>query len=389
MKPSKDGQCVSCGDKRFDDHFGVNSDMIRQALRGCGPDGSEVPQFADFPRFQKQPEAWGIKVRFIWKLWEYIADDVKGYSAAHCLDENHSHVCLVTPCRWHHAGVRPVTKAKARGRLRQMRANMHLVVERYVKPWTEDLNAGLALMLNAGHMAWSVYSRSICASELCKSSVYISHSWAEDFEDFARTLRQALDPETVVWVCSFAICQHGDIAGALSDLEKCPFAVAMRESPRVLLVTDRTTEAVTRCWVVLEALFASKWKKLYDMSLPDDGDADLWRAVGSKLEGLDVAYCHATHLKDKEAILSYAQSSTGGIPALNDSVRAVARNAMKRAELMSAATAGDIERLKDADATLLEGWLSIRGRTATHVAAAHSHVAAMVEILSRDRKSVV
>eukprot|EP00747_Dinoflagellata_sp_TGD_P197106 gnl/TRDRNA2_/TRDRNA2_68075_c0_seq1.p1 gnl/TRDRNA2_/TRDRNA2_68075_c0~~gnl/TRDRNA2_/TRDRNA2_68075_c0_seq1.p1 ORF type:complete len:353 (+),score=61.72 gnl/TRDRNA2_/TRDRNA2_68075_c0_seq1:103-1161(+) len=98
-------------------------------------------------------------------------------------------------------------------------------------------------------------------------------------------------------------------------------------------------------------------------------------------------HCHATRPKDKEAILHYSQGQPGGIDKLNDAVRMVAQSAMKRAELMAAAVAGDAAYLKQADATELQTWRSIRGRNAIHVAAAHSRVAAIVEILTHSNGS--
>lgn len=201
--------------------------------------------------------------------------------------------------------------------------------------------------------------------------------------DFQSTLHNNLDPDQVAWVCSFAIWQHGDIAGALNSLETCPFAVAMMHADRVMVVTDTTAEALSRCWVVLEATFAHKWRKPYDICLPDDEDADMWHDVGLKLEALDVRNCKASVEADKIAILEYAQQHAGGIEALNEEVRRVSGAAALRAELMSAARAGDTARLAAADVETLTTWRSIRGRTLCHVTARHSRVEAMVRILEQ------
>lgn len=225
------------------------------------------------------------------------------------------------------------------------------MVQRYVLPWTvqfSDLSAGLALVLNAGHIAWSNKT----AESICK----------------------------VVWACSFALCQHGNISEALSSLEDCPFALSMKASERVLVITDHSADSLRRCWVIFEAALAHKWGKAYDICLPDDGDMNLWREVGSRLESLDVAQCHTSVPEDKRKILDYARAESGGIAALNEKVRLVARNAMKRAELMAVASAGDIEALRQKRKELAS-WRSIRGRTVTHIAAAHARVAALVDVL--------
>merc|ERR1712183_412416 len=117
---------------------------------------------------------------------------------------------------------------------------MHLVVDRFVKPWTKHIGVGLALMLNAGHLS---LLKGIDAEDYCKAQIFISHTWNEEFRDFATTIKSALCAEYVVWICIFAIWQHGDVAQALSDLETCPFAKAMKCARRVLVLTDRSAEA--------------------------------------------------------------------------------------------------------------------------------------------------
>merc|ERR1740117_2018455 len=106
----------------------------------------------------------------------------------------------------------------------------------------------------------------------------------------------------------------------------------------------------------------------YDMCLPDDGNQELWKAVGSRIEKINVESCKASHVKDKEKVLAYAREEAGGIETLNSLVHAVGHHAMERAEVMAASLAGDIEWLSQMDASRLESWRSVRGRTATHVA---------------------
>ena len=100
-------------------------------------------------------------------------------------------------------------------------------------------------------------------------------------------------------------------------MDFCPFAVAMRASRRVLVLTDHSAETLERCWVVFEAALAHELGKDYNICLPDDGDAGAWRIVGKKLEKLDVEKCQASNERDKEEILSYIRQQKGGINALN------------------------------------------------------------------------
>jgi len=370
---------VSAFGKQFDDHFDIRSECILGALQGRHA-SPELHDVASIPKLRTRPEAWRLKVRFVWQLFEYIVEDMKAYSAAHVCDADFQHVCLVDQCKFGHAGAAPVSLQQARGATRQMNPSMHVVVQRYVKPWTLESRVGLALTLNAGHISKKTH---ITAEDCCQATVFISHSWAEKFEDFASTLYKALSPDTVVWICSLAIWQHGDIAAEISNLDRCPFAVAMQASQRVLVVTDQTADAFNRCWVVFEAELARTWEKPYDISLPDDADLTLWSSVGSHLQRLDVETCEASKQEDRIAILNYARRGPGGIAALNETVQAVARAAMQRSELMAAATTGVVAHFQHADCAELKQWTDIRGRSATHLSAANSHVEAMMTILRR------
>ncbi|CAJ1418667.1 unnamed protein product, partial [Effrenium voratum] len=248
----------------------------------------------------------------------------------------------------------------------------------YVLPWTRNFDAGLALVLNAAGIAWSRKP----ADLFCLATTFVSHSWGEAFEDFAFTLHRLLDAQTVVWICSLALWQHGDVSASLSSLDSCPFAVAMRATRRVLVLTDNSAETLERCWVVFEAALAHELGKDYNICLPDC-DASSWQIVGTKLEKLNMEACKASNEKDKEEILRYIRRQPGGISALNSNVRKLARQAMERSQLMQAAVSGDLARIRRSSEEELKNWRNVRGRTVLHVTAAYAQVAAMVEVLQR------
>lgn len=359
---------------KFDAHFRTCSSGIRDALQGLpldDPDVQRIPQIID------KPEYWGIKVGDLHSFFLYVADDLAGYVAAHSIDANFKHVCLSDSCCWDHNGAQTTTSHCAAAPVCAMRPNMHLVVQRYIKPWTRNMGAGFAFLLNTAYVAVKE------DSSIRPAKVFVSHTWNENFQDSALTLHRALDPDTMVWICSFAIYQHGDVAGALTSLEECPFAVAMNASEQVLVITDSTAECFERCWCDLEAVLALKTGKAYDISLPDDGDEALWQTVGARLEKLDIAQCRASRAEDKEAILEYARNQEGGIQSVNDAIKTVGRNAMQRARVAAAATSGDITWLSSFTDAELGDWRSHHGRTATHVAVAHSRVAAVAHLLQR------
>lgn len=389
--------CITPFCKAFDDKMGFKSFGIEEALdTGVGLSTNTSRQCAQLPLFSEKPEYWGIQMSMLTLFWDLVQHDIIGYAGAHYLDFNDDtercrHVCVTHPCPWDHACAHPrhIEGHEEHGRLSRMQCDMHLIVQRYVKPWTRTIGAGLALAIGAGILS-SVEPRSIDAT--CKATVFISHTWGDIFKHFVTALQTTLHQDTVVWICSFAIHQHGDVAGALSDVTSCPFAVAMKASVRVLMVMDETAATLKRVWCVLEAHLANEYGKNYDMCLPNDSDVESWKHVDQVLQSLDVRHCDATREQDKRDILAYAEAGAGGLPGLNAVVHRISEEAKRRAEIMSDVVRGDVAELKKLSMHVLRTWRSVCGRSVTHVLAACSHSAAVIgiaELLDGAHLSVV
>jgi len=382
-------------DAAFDKHFETNSARIDQALQeGRCEDPAHDSMLAPFPSLRSRAEGWGLKVRLLLKFWDYIEEDFVGYTSMHGLipSDMNVHVCLVTPCMWCHGSAVPrpfeqlqesrnsTRPSLVGGTLLPMRPNMHMVVQRYVRPWTEGRGAGMSLLLNAGHMARKLQMK---WEEFCLATIFISHTWGELFKDFVTTIRRRFEADTVVWICSLGIYQHGDIAGGLSDIESCPFVVAMKHSNRVLAISDHQASMLDRCWCVLEAHFSKKLGTAYEICLPRDDDLALWQQLRDKIELVDVEQCGASRESDKIAILDLARVSEGGIPALNTRIREVSRDAAAKAELQCLLAYGDVQGLDRFTSEMLLDWRSSSGKTTAHVAAQYGHVALLVAILAK------
>ena len=138
-----------------------------------------------FEGAKAEPELWGTSVRHIWKLWEFVAEDLTNYALAHRFDRKGCHVCLVPSCKWHHSGPFRVFRQSATSSVHmwnKVEPSMHLVVERYVKPWTKDLDrAGLGMVWNAGS---SSVHKQITPRQMCAASVFISHTWGDQGQIF-------------------------------------------------------------------------------------------------------------------------------------------------------------------------------------------------------------
>ena len=145
---------------------------------------------------------------------------------------------------------------------------MYDVVNRHVKPITAGTNLSLAVLLNR--------------HEPKRASVFLSHSWGENFAYFVYlvcrelvgelSLNQTkmtprkdgqmlgfgptgvLPPDAVVWCCALAIDQNADIQAAIGDggPSSSPFAKVLQQSDEVLVVHNKTINLYSRVWCVYE-----------------------------------------------------------------------------------------------------------------------------------------
>lgn len=240
------------------------------------------------------PALWGVTVKQIWNLWEEVEDDLTAYSNSHQLCNvggNFCHVCSQVPCSHHE---RPVSKdslsQKEQEAFEPLIPNMHLVVSRYIKPRTNLVPRGCsyAALLN---------------QELLKANTFVSHSWSHPFGDFASTLKDALDEDEAVWICSFALNQHSDLTAILGpDVFQSPFARALDACTQVILIVDQEVQALTRSWCVFEMYLTDKRGKKLDI-WTHDWSKEQFEVLSQSVNALDVRKCSATNVQDHKSIL--------------------------------------------------------------------------------------
>lgn len=154
--------------------------------------------------------------------------------------------------------------------------SMYDVVTQYVKPKTKVANLSLAVFMNQ--------------DAPLRATVFLSHSWAEkfayfvlalcgscfsdaSFEDLGVSREQVIpifetllgwtdgypSPDTVIWVCAFAINQNANIQGELgTTILESPFAKVLLASQRVIVLFNLSMDLYTRVWCVLEGYLAAK-----------------------------------------------------------------------------------------------------------------------------------
>lgn len=255
----------------------------------------------------------GVTVQQIWRLWEQIQDDMLEYSSCHYLDAKHKHVCREKHCRFgDHRGVEFTSEGEGmfQAPLKPMEPNMHLVVSRYVKHFTagqgqEGAGCSYATFLNRG-----------CP---LRATHFVSHCWDHNFESFATALLAW--EETTVWVCSFALNQHGNIQEMLGDdVTQSPFALALQKATEVLLVIDEKALPLTRSWCVYEIWLARKEGKQPMIVLDWKLDKDTLSLLEHNVKQLDLRNCTASNQEDHDRIMK-AIKDVSNVEALNSMVR--------------------------------------------------------------------
>lgn len=261
------------------------------------------------------PAYWGVTVGQIAKVWTEAKEDLERFCDCHAMVEvaksKFRKVCKAWPCPYHD---QPLESSRAS--LQPLIPNMHLLVERWIKPKTEkggpsSMGCSYATLLNE-------------KTGLLKATVFISHCWDDHFGNFSATLSRNLKREdAVVWVCSFALNQHANISAVLgsdvkaSPLHASPFARALKSCEKFAMVLDENATPLTRSWCVYELHLARSKGK----------DLDFWvhswpnvlEALSQRRQQLDVRQCEASNEEDHARIM---EAIKGSEDTLNEQVGA-------------------------------------------------------------------
>jgi len=259
---------------------------------------------------------WGVTVQQLVDLHDQVIQDLESYCQTHgywplpqggyAMDkqDRRTHVCLKRGCKCDHRGFAHVPRKKVPLGVEpeQMLPNMHVLVDREIKPRTKSCGSSFALMRNPQGL---------------RSNVFITHTWGGLFREFVGTLVNALQKLDVVWICSLAVNQNSDIASLLGDedLNKSPFAVALKQAEKQVVVLDTKLEVPDRAWCTYEISRASLWGVptlfwFYQLSKP------LVSELGKKVESLDFANAKASNDDDLRKIRK-AIEDEGGYEVLN------------------------------------------------------------------------
>ncbi|CAK8990852.1 Protein terminal ear1-like [Durusdinium trenchii] len=127
--------------------------------------------------------------------------------------------------------------------------NIYTVNEQYIKPVT----------LRAGKMSWALMRH----RDGLDCDLFISHAWQEGVFEFLAKVRHSW-PRGLrhAWCCMLANPQNLNIEVFLASPANSPFAVALRASEIVLVVSNRHASVYSRLWCAYEAYLAQEEGKV-------------------------------------------------------------------------------------------------------------------------------
>jgi len=194
---------------------------------------------------------WGVTLDQLCDFHDEIIDDLCEYCETHRKMSNLSecmHVCLLNEkCEFDHHGLLYVKQCDLLDTetTENLLPDTYAVVDYEVKPRTKSAGCSLALMLNP---------------EGIKSNIFVTHAWSEPFKELVGTLRMAVSPTDVLWICSLALNQHDKTQATLdaSHMGDCPFFNALRQVKKQVVALDEHLHVPERAWCTFEIMTASR-----------------------------------------------------------------------------------------------------------------------------------
>jgi len=132
-------------------------------------------------------------------------------------------------------------------------ANMRVIVAEIIEPLCETSQLS--------------YARIVNQSQPLEVTVFVSHCWDENFQDFVssvnHTFKHWAHPPNL-WICAFALYQTKDrnlIADQVATgkgLHEAPFTKALRAAQTILVVRNTAVDIYSRIWPIWEIYLAYK-----------------------------------------------------------------------------------------------------------------------------------
>ncbi|CAE8707342.1 unnamed protein product [Polarella glacialis] len=167
------------------------------------------------------------------------------------------------------------------------------------------------------------YAHVVNFEELLHITVFVSHAWLENFEQFFQSINSAFQDWTVtpnLWICATALLQSTDPATVALQVgtgvcpSEAPFTKALAKAEKLLIVRNATVDLYERIWCCWEFFLA------YQQCMIHRPGAVM--VVGPSMFGtgtkeVDITSALSSSIEDKRKILEHI-SKTASYQVIND-----------------------------------------------------------------------
>eukprot|EP00931_Biecheleriopsis_adriatica_P118658 TRINITY_DN94007_c0_g1_i1.p1 TRINITY_DN94007_c0_g1~~TRINITY_DN94007_c0_g1_i1.p1 ORF type:complete len:409 (-),score=62.25 TRINITY_DN94007_c0_g1_i1:544-1608(-) len=188
-------------------------------------------------------------------------------------------------------------------------ADMHTVVERVIKPQCQAHGKSWARIVNPQPLLLSAF---------------VSHCWAENFDNFVNSVDQAFAYWTVkphLWICATALFQSDDPIeiseqiGTGSDPSNAFFTKALAQAQKLLVVRNSAVDLYQRIWCCWELFLAYEQGMLHR-----PGAVMVVGPVSSpsfEQPAVDIRNAEASNPDDKKSILKHVLGKKNSYHEIN------------------------------------------------------------------------
>eukprot|EP00931_Biecheleriopsis_adriatica_P061501 TRINITY_DN3697_c0_g1_i3.p1 TRINITY_DN3697_c0_g1~~TRINITY_DN3697_c0_g1_i3.p1 ORF type:complete len:467 (+),score=73.26 TRINITY_DN3697_c0_g1_i3:38-1402(+) len=191
-------------------------------------------------------------------------------------------------------------------------ATMHDVNRHIIQPACEKHGKCYAHILN-GH-------------DLKFLQVFVSHSWAENFEEFVVAVESAVTNWPVkpnLWICATALMQSSDKSkvalqvGTGTDPSKAPFTRALARAEKLLIIRNTTVDIYTRIWCCWELFIAHQQGLIQKPGAVMVCGPSCPTLSWLESDVVDVEHAQASNAEDKRCILEHIRKQGAGYEEIN------------------------------------------------------------------------
>mmetsp|Transcript_21735 Transcript_21735/g.70292 ORF Transcript_21735/g.70292 Transcript_21735/m.70292 type:complete len:445 (+) Transcript_21735:65-1399(+) len=191
----------------------------------------------------------------------------------------------------------------------------------YATATMNDVNRRILQPICAKHH--KSYAQVVNGSEFKRAEIFVSHAWAENFDEFVTAVNTPFATWPVkptLWICALALVQSTDPelvaiqVGVGDDPSDAPFTKALKKVDRILVVRNRQVDIYGRIWCCWEMFIA------YQMGLVQKpgGLMVAGRPADTVMhQVVDISIAQASSLEDKRKILLHIMSQRQSFESFN------------------------------------------------------------------------